>query len=160
MKIGLLPKEEDDISRAPGDEIIPAPRDRELVLFTAHIERGLSVTGSKFFCELMNYYNLRLHDLGPNSILQVSAFTFLCEAYLQVPPTLGLWLETFFRKQPTEVSGGPLLEIGAISFQRRAGVTYPKPRFVKKVAGWTRTFFYATSIVPTGQTAFLPVMTK
>jgi hypothetical protein len=68
-KIGLLPKEEDGVWRAPGDDIIPTPRDRELVFFSAHFERGLSMTGSKFFCELLSYYNLRLQDLGPNSIL-------------------------------------------------------------------------------------------
>jgi hypothetical protein len=32
----------------------------------------------------MMFYNLRLHDIAPNSLLQVSAFTFLCEAYLHV----------------------------------------------------------------------------
>jgi hypothetical protein len=89
-RVGLLPKEEEGLWRAPGDEIVPSPRDGELVFFTAHIERGLSVTGSCFFWELLYYYGLRLHDLGPNSILQVLAFTFLCEAYLHVHPTLGL----------------------------------------------------------------------
>jgi hypothetical protein len=68
-RVGLLPKEEEGLWRAPRDEIVPAPRDRELVFFTTHIERGLSVTGSRFFRELLHYYGLRLHDLGPNSIL-------------------------------------------------------------------------------------------
>jgi hypothetical protein len=95
-RIRLLPKEEDGLWRAPGDETVPAPRDRELVFFTAHIEHGLSVSGSPLFRELLNYYGLRLHDLVPNSILQVLTFTFFCEAYLHAPPTLGLWLETFF----------------------------------------------------------------
>jgi hypothetical protein len=159
-RIGLLPKEEDGLWRAPGDKTVHAPRDGELVLFTAHIEHGLLVSGSPFFRELLNYYGLCLHDLGPNSILQVSAFTFLCEAYHHISPTLGLWLETFSWKQQTEHAGGPPLEVGAISFQRRVGVTYPKPRFMKKVAGWSQTFFYATSVAPTSQSPFLPFTTK
>jgi hypothetical protein len=68
-KVGLLLKEEEGPWHAPGDEIIPAPRDGELVFFTTHIERGLSLTGLKFFRELMVYCNLRLQDLDPNSIL-------------------------------------------------------------------------------------------
>jgi hypothetical protein len=89
-RIGLLPKDEDGIWRAPREEETPTPRDNELVFFVAHIERGLSVEGSRFFYELLVFYGLRLHDIGPNSILQVSAFTFLCEAFLQVAPTMGL----------------------------------------------------------------------
>jgi hypothetical protein len=45
------------------------------------------------------FYHLRIHDIGPNSILHVSAFTFFCEAYLHIEPSLGLWLEAFYCKQ-------------------------------------------------------------
>jgi hypothetical protein len=116
----------------------------------------LSVEGSRFFRELMIFYGLRLHDVGPNSILQVSAFTFLCEAYLRVAPTMGLWLETFFKKQQTETAGGPPLALGAVSFQRRARAPYAKARFIKKVVGWTKTFFYVKNTVPASQARFLP----
>jgi hypothetical protein len=146
--IGLLPTEEKGIWRAPGDERVPSPREGELVFFTSHVERGLAVEGSKFFRELLMFYGLRLHDIAPNSILQVSAFTFLCEAYLRVAPSMGLWLETFFGKQQTESKGGAPLELGAISFQRRPRAPYPKPKFVKKVTGWTKTFFYVKNTVP------------
>jgi hypothetical protein len=47
----------------------------------------------------MMLYGLRLHDIAPNSLLQVSAFTFLCEAYLHIEPSMGLWLESFAVKQ-------------------------------------------------------------
>ena len=97
--MGQLPVEEKGIWRAPGDERVPSPREGELVFFTSHIECGLSIEGSKFLRELFMFYGLRLHDVAPNSILQVSAFTFLCEAYLRVAPSMGLWLETFFGKQ-------------------------------------------------------------
>jgi hypothetical protein len=73
---------------------------------------------------------------------------------------MGLWLETFFGKQQTESKGGASLELGAISFQRRPHAPYPKPKFVKKVTGWTRTFFYVKNIVPAHQAAFLPFMTS
>jgi hypothetical protein len=114
--MGQLPAEEKGIWRAPGDERVPTPREGELVFFMSHIERGLSIEGSKFFRELMSFYGLRLHDIAPNSLLQVSTFTFLYEAYLQIPLSMGLWCETFAGKQQTEAKGGLPLELGAVSF--------------------------------------------
>jgi hypothetical protein len=64
----------------------------------SHVERRLTPAGSQFLRELLVYYNLRIHDIGLNSVLHVSVFTFLCEAYLHVEPSLGLWLETFYCK--------------------------------------------------------------
>jgi hypothetical protein len=106
------------------------------------------------------FYGLRLHDIAPNSILQVSAVTFLGEAYQQVTPSMGLWLETFFGKQQTESKGGAPLELGAILFQCHPRSPYPKPKFVKKVTGWTKTFFYMKNTVPAHQAASLPFLTS
>jgi hypothetical protein len=117
--IGQLLVEEKGLWRAPGEERVPSPREGELIFFTSHVERGLSVEGSKFFREMMMFYGRRLHDIVPNSLLQVSACTFLCEAYLHIAPSMGLWLETFAGKQQTESKDGAPLELGAISFQRR-----------------------------------------
>jgi hypothetical protein len=62
----------------------------------------------------------------------------------------------FFGKQQTESKGGAPLELGVISFQRRPRAPYPKPKFVKKVTGWTKTFFYMKNTVPAHQAAFRP----
>jgi hypothetical protein len=97
--------------------------------------------GSKFFCGLMMFYNLRLHDIGPNSMLQVSAFTFVFVAYIHVSPSMGLLMETFVGKQQTKTKGGPPLEHEAVSFQRHPRASYRKPKFLKKVPGWTKMFF-------------------
>ena len=52
----------------------------------------------------MFYYGLDFHDLAPNSILNISAFIVVCEAFLRIPPYFGLWLKTFNVK-PKVVSG-------------------------------------------------------
>ena len=44
---------------------------------------------------LMFYYGLEFHDLAPESILHISAFIVVCEAFLRVTPHFGLWLKTF-----------------------------------------------------------------
>jgi hypothetical protein len=112
--------------------------------------------GSKFFRELMMFYNLRLHDISLNSMLHVSAFTFLYEAYLNAEPSKGLWLETFANKQQAETKGGPPVELGAVSFQCRPRAPYLKPRFLKKVSGWTKMLFYVKNTMPAHQASFRP----
>ena len=91
---GLLPSSVQ--AGAPGDEMIPSPAKDEFVVFTEHLFRGFTPPGNLFFCQLLNLYKLRIHDLAPNSVLTLSNFVTLCEDYLQIEPDLDLWLELFY----------------------------------------------------------------
>jgi hypothetical protein len=44
-----------------------------------------------FFRGLLDFYELNLTHLNPNSILQISIFVHLCEAFLGILPHFGLW---------------------------------------------------------------------
>ena len=50
----------------------------------------------------MFYYGLDFHDLAPDSILHISAFIVVREAFLRITPHFGLWLKTF-NVQPRKV---------------------------------------------------------
>jgi hypothetical protein len=52
---------------------------------------GLALPISPFFRGLLDFYNLNMTHLNPNSILQISIFVHLCEAYLGILPHFGLW---------------------------------------------------------------------
>ena len=43
----------------------------------------------------MFYYGLNFHDLAQDSILHISSFIIVCEAFLCITPHFGLWLKTF-----------------------------------------------------------------
>ena len=43
----------------------------------------------------MFYYGREFHNLAPESILQISSFIVVCEAFLHITPHFGLWLKTF-----------------------------------------------------------------
>ena len=64
---GLIPSNVK--ARAPGNEIVPAPAKDEVVIFTEHLFRGFTPPGNLFFRQLLELYQLRIHDLAPNSIL-------------------------------------------------------------------------------------------
>jgi hypothetical protein len=43
------------------------------------------------FRGLLDFYHLNMTHLNPNSILQISIFVHLCEAFLGILPHFGLW---------------------------------------------------------------------
>ena len=52
----------------------------------------------------MFYYGLEFHDLDPESILHISSFIVVCEAFLRITPHFGLWLKTF-KVEPKMIKG-------------------------------------------------------
>ena len=97
-------------------QIIPTPGPGERVVFISHFLRGLGFALHPFVRGLMFYYGLDFHDLAPDSILHVSAFTITCEAFLRIPPHLGLWLKTF-SVTPKVVDGEQVVCGGAMVSQ-------------------------------------------
>jgi hypothetical protein len=70
---------------------IPKEDTHESVVYVPFLIRGLALPVSPFFHGLFDFYNLNLTHLNPNSILQISIFVHLCEAYLGILPHFGLW---------------------------------------------------------------------
>ena len=85
-------------------QVIPTPEPNESVVFVSHFLRGLGFSLDPFVRGLMFYYGLDFHDLAPDSILHISSFIVVCEAFLHVTPHFGLWLKTFNVK-PKMING-------------------------------------------------------
>lgn len=143
---GLIPK--DCGWRLPGKEEVPKPRSGEVVVFCDHVTRGFKPPGSKFFREMLAHYGLRLHDFGPNSMLNISNFHVMCEDYLEMEPDLDLWLEWFYCNSQREYTGGPLLQCGAVALQRRANCIFPKLALSSRNTDWQLSYFYCKDKSP------------
>ncbi|KAK1629308.1 hypothetical protein QYE76_003623 [Lolium multiflorum] len=70
--------------RSVPDELAPAPRDDEMVLTKALVERGFSFPPSDFFLEILKTYGLQPHNISPNSVLAISNHVALCEGHLRL----------------------------------------------------------------------------
>ena len=68
----------------------------ETVMFRDFVERGLVVPVSEFFHALLQFWGIQLHYLTPQSILHLSIFTHLCEAFLGILPYFHLFQHFFF----------------------------------------------------------------
>jgi hypothetical protein len=105
--------------RIPGKEMEPAPERGEFVVFTSFLDRGLAFPTSQFLRQLLAFYGIKISDLGPHSLQQISFFVALCEGYLGFPAYFPLLLTIFhgWAARVSEKDGGKLLDSGGIMFQ-------------------------------------------
>ena len=95
-KEGLLPSWEEIRWRAPGPETRPKPKEGEVVVFADHLTQGFRPSGSRFFRNVLNTFGLHPQDLSPNLILNICHFLVFYEVYLQVKPSMPLFVEFFY----------------------------------------------------------------
>jgi hypothetical protein len=102
----FLPKQEESGWRLPPQGCRkPELQPDEVVVFIAFFERGLGLPVNCFLRGLLHFYEIKLHHLNPNTILQVAAFIVLCEAYLGIRPNFALWSYFFHMRLLPDLAG-------------------------------------------------------
>lgn len=122
---GLLVSQQEIRWWVSNGEAIPTPAEDEIVVFTDHILRGFTPPGSRFFRDLLHYFNLHPQDIGPNSVSNICHFQIFYEVYLQTAPTVPLFKEFFYINRQTECKNGPSQELDGISIQRWRDNNFP-----------------------------------
>ena len=147
VKSGHLPKKDVMSYRAPDpSEEKPLPKAGEVIIFTDHMSRGFAPPGSKFFREVLNFFDLRPQDIGPNSVLNICNFQVFCEVYLGEEPSLLLFRELFYMNRQNERANGPSLELGGISIKRQRDCLFPYAELPSHPKDWNQTWFYCQDI--------------
>ena len=77
--------------RTPGREIEPSPPDGFTVLLVPYLQAGLRLPESDFLIEVLNHYGIELVHLVSNSVLVLSVFAHMFEAFLGIDPSLRLF---------------------------------------------------------------------
>jgi hypothetical protein len=81
---------------------IPTPNTNEIMVFSSFFQRGFGISAYDFFRKLLDHYKIELVHLNPNSVLQITVFVHLCEAFHGIPPIFPLFKNYFFLKyQPS-----------------------------------------------------------
>ncbi|KAK1625917.1 hypothetical protein QYE76_000232 [Lolium multiflorum] len=124
----------------PSEESYPTPPMGYRVSFVDHLIRGLSAPIHPFLRGLLFVYGLQLHHLTPNSILHISIFITLCEAFLGVQPNWALWKRIFFCRR----NGSPNIayNIGGVVISVRPTVNYFDVKLPDSVQGWRKKWLY------------------
>ena len=65
--------------------------EHEFVVFESFFHCGFNIPPSKFVLNVLDWYQIELHHLNPNSVTMLSTFVHLCEAFLGIEPSLNLF---------------------------------------------------------------------
>ncbi|KAK1616092.1 hypothetical protein QYE76_021609 [Lolium multiflorum] len=88
-------------------------------------------------------------QLTPNSILHLSIFVTVCEAFLGIEPHWGLWRKIFYVKRHNDSNGPPV--VGGVGFVVRKEVDYFDYPMKESVQGWRNKWFYLRDPVVPGR---------
>jgi hypothetical protein len=141
IDVGILPPKELCSWRICRGVTVPTEDTHESVVYVLFLIRGLALPISPFFRGLLDFYNLNLTHLNPNSILQISIFVHLCEAYLIVLPHFGLW-KYLYHCRPG-MAGGQHQLMGGASLEMRRGrkTEYLDIPLKDSIKGWHLEWF-------------------
>jgi hypothetical protein len=141
VSIGVLPPRELCSWRICHGVTILIEDTHESVIYVPFLLRGLGLPISPFFRGLLDFYCLNLTHLNPNSILQISIYIHLCEAFLGVLPHFGLW-KYLYHCRPGMVEEQHQL-VGGASLEMRRGrkTEYLEIPLKDSIKGWRLEWF-------------------
>ncbi|KAK1619849.1 hypothetical protein QYE76_025366 [Lolium multiflorum] len=145
--LGFISASEDDI-RLPGAISRTRPPKGFTVMFVAFLFRGLSLPAHEFLRSLLFFYG----QLTPNSILHLSIFITICEAFLGIDPHWGLWRKIFYVKRHNDSNAPPSWWRWPLS----KGSRLPRLSNEGIVQGWRNKWFYLRDPAVSGQRSNLP----
>jgi hypothetical protein len=87
--------------RPAASKDLPTPNTNKIVVFSSFFQRGFGLLACDFFRGVLHHYQIELVHLNPNSILQITIFVHLYEAFLGIPLNFSLFKNYFFLKYQT-----------------------------------------------------------
>jgi hypothetical protein len=141
VTIRVLPPKELCSWRICRGVTVPKEDTHESVVYIPFLIHSLALPISPFFRDLLDFYDLNLTHLNPNSILQISVLVHLCEAYLGILPHFGLW-KYLYHCRP-EMAGGQHQLVGSASLEMRHGrkTEYLDIPLKDSIKGWCLDWF-------------------
>ncbi|KAK1619037.1 hypothetical protein QYE76_024554 [Lolium multiflorum] len=97
---------------------------------------------------------IQLWQLTPKSILHLSIFITVGEAFLGIDPHWGLWRKIFYVKRHNDNNGPPI--VGGVGFLVRKEVDYFDYPRKESVQGWRNKWFYLRDASVPGRRSNLP----
>jgi hypothetical protein len=73
-KLGYFGKDESKLVRFAGEEIIPEPKEDEVVVFKSFFRAGLRFPLNDMIGEVLKNFEIYLYQLTPNAIVRLSVF--------------------------------------------------------------------------------------
>jgi hypothetical protein len=141
VDVGILPPKELCSWRICRGVTVPIKVTHESVVYVPFLIRGLALPNSPFFRGLLNFYNLNLTHLNPNSIMQISIFVHLCKAYLGILPHFGLWKYPYHCRPGMAGGQHQLIGGSSLEMRHRRKTEYLDIPLKDNIKGWRLEWF-------------------
>jgi hypothetical protein len=73
-KLGYFGQNDDELLHFAGDEVIPEPKEDEVVVFKSFFRAGLQFPLYEMIDEVLKKFEIYLHQLTPNAIVRLSVY--------------------------------------------------------------------------------------
>jgi hypothetical protein len=79
-KLGYFGEDKSKLVRFAGEEVVPQPREDEVVVFKSFFRAGLRFPLHDMIGEVLNFFEIYLHQLTPNAIVRLSVYIWALQS--------------------------------------------------------------------------------
>jgi hypothetical protein len=143
IKLGYFRETEKKLIRFAGDETTPTPKNDEVVVFKSFFRAGLRFPLNEMIGEVLDNYEIYLHQLTPNAIVRLSVFIWALRSQ-GVDPNAKAFCRVHELHYQTKAREDGLHEnFGCYNFAYRKDMKAPVLSYrTKWPTGWKSEWFY------------------
>jgi hypothetical protein len=130
--------------RAGGDNNVPAPEENEVVIYRSFFKDGLRFPLSKFVVEVLNTFQIFLHQITPEAIIRMGIFVWAVRSQ-GLEPSTKCFCNMHELLYETKAMGKEQYHnnFGCYGFIARSNTSHPISTFRKRWPGaWMEEWFY------------------
>jgi hypothetical protein len=143
MKLGYFGEAEKKLIRFAGEETTPKPKDDEVVVFKSFFRAGLRFPLNKMIGEVLDSFEIFLHQLTPNAIVRLNIFIWALRSQGVDPNAEAFCRVHELHYQTTAREDGLHENFGCYNFVYRKDMKAPVLSYrTKWPTGWKSEWFY------------------
>jgi hypothetical protein len=132
------------IVRVGGDNIAPAPKENEVVVYKSFLKAGLRFPLSRFLVEVLKIFQIFLHQLTTEAIIRMGLFVWAVRSQ-GLEPSVKCFCSMHELLYDTKATDKEQYHnnFGCYGFIARSNARYPVPTYWKRWPGaWMEEWFY------------------
>jgi hypothetical protein len=136
-----------DVGRVPGAEEVPEP-EGDLVVFEAFFTIGLRLPAHRFVAEVMQRFEVQVHQLTPNAVVALAKYVWAATSY-GGQPSVEVFAKNYCLHWQKRKIGNKVAQFGSCTFTPRTGKTSAEvvelvPCARNKWGNWWDYWFYVS----------------
>jgi hypothetical protein len=142
-KLGYFGEVESKFVRFAGEEVVPQPREDEVVVFKSFFRAGLRFPLHEMIGEVLNNFEIYHHQLTPNAIVRLSAYIWALRSQGMDANAEAFCRVHELHYQTKDRANGLHKNFGCYNFAYRKDTKAPVIGYrTKWPTGWTSEWFY------------------